>query len=75
MTRAVGFISVPERNNFYAYVRQFVQQDRPYDAFVRDLLTATGDTDISPGIALLGRQVTDFYAGPVQDWWDAFTDL
>jgi len=75
VTRSARYISIPERNNFYYFVRQFVQQDRPYDAFVRDLLTATGDTDTSPGIALLGRQVTDFYENPTQDWWDSFTDL
>jgi len=75
VTRGFAWISYPERNNFYNFVRQFVRQDRPYNAFVRDLLTATGDADTSPGIGLLARQVTDFYSGPVQDWWDSFTDV
>lgn len=66
---------VPERNNFYAFVRQFVQQDRPYDAFARDIVTAAGDTDTAPATAPFSRQVTDYYSTAKQDFWDNFTDL
>jgi hypothetical protein len=75
VARGAGNIGIPTRNNFYNFVRQFVEQDRPYDAFARDLLTATGDTDVSPGIGLLSRQITEFYATAPQDFWDNFTDV
>ncbi len=71
-----GFnIGIPERNNFYAFVRQFVEQDRPYDAFARDIMTASGDTDVEMATAPLSRQVTDFSSTAQQDFWDSFTDL
>jgi hypothetical protein len=75
VARGASNIGVPERNNFYTFVRQFVEQDRPYDAFVRDMLTATGDTDSSPGIGLLSRQITEYYTSASQDFWDNFTDV
>jgi hypothetical protein len=68
-------IGIPERNNFYAFVRQFVQQDRPYDAFAREIITATGDSDSSPASAALSRQVTEYFSTAQQDFWDNFTDL
>ncbi len=68
-------IGIPERNNFYAFIRQFVQQDRPYDGLARDLVTAAGDTDTAPATAPLSRQVTDYYSTAQQDFWDNFTDL
>jgi len=70
IVRGVANIGIPERNNFYQFVRQFVAQDRPYDAFVRDVLTATGDSDIEPATALLSRQ---YSGGPQQDFWDDAT--
>lgn len=73
VVRGTAGIGVLERNNFYNFVRQFVEQDRPYDAFVRDLLTASGDTDVSPAIGLLSRQLTEGNA--TQDFWDNFTDV
>src|SRR5262245_31064445 len=62
-----GLIGIPERNNFYNFVRQFVEQDRTYDAFVRDLITATGDSDTSPATALLTRQITDPFTSAQQE--------
>lgn len=72
IVKGLARIGIPERNNFYQFVRQFVAQDRPYDAFVRDVLTATGDTDIAPATALLSRQYT---IAPQQDFWDDVTDM
>ncbi len=69
------YIGMPERNNFYAFVRQFVQTDRPYNAFVSDIITATGDTDTAPATAPFSRQVTDYTSTAQQDFWDNFTDL
>ncbi len=66
---------IPERNNFYFFVRQFVEQDRPYDAFARDIVTATGDTDTAPATAPFSRQVSDYFTTAQQDFWDNFTDL
>lgn len=75
VVRGAADIGIPNRNNFYAFVRQFVAEDRPYDAFVRDLLTATGDTNASPAIGLLNRQMGQFFENATQDFWDNFTDL
>ena len=66
---------IPERNNFYTFVRQFVEQDGAYDAFARDIVTAAGDTDTAPATAPFSRQVDDYYASAQQDFWDNFTDL
>ena len=73
-TMAGNLISPQERNNFYDFVRNFVATDGAYDAFVRALLSATGDADQQPAIAFLGRQVSYAFQGPIQDQWDAFTD-
>lgn len=75
IVRGAGTISIPGRNNFYAFVRQFVAEDRPYDEFVRDMLTAAGDTDVSPAISLLNRQMGQFFENATQDFWDNFTDV
>ena len=34
---------------FKDWVRDWIENDRPYDAFVRTLLTSTGDTMLNPG--------------------------
>jgi hypothetical protein len=52
-----------------------VEQDRPYDAFARDVVTAAGDTDTAPATAPFSRQVTEYYGSAKQDFWDNFTDL
>jgi hypothetical protein len=49
-----------------------VSTDAPYDAFVRSLLTASGDSDQEPAIGFLGRLYE--IETPIQDQWDAFTD-
>src|SRR5689334_21333397 len=68
-------IGIPERNHFYSFVRPYVEQDRPYDAFARDIITASGDTDTAPATAPFSRQVTEYYTSAQQDFWDNFTDL
>jgi hypothetical protein len=74
VVRGASDIGIPTRNNFYAFVRQFVAEDRPYDAFVRDMLIAAGDADVSPAIGFLNRQMGDFFENATQDFWDNFTD-
>ncbi|MBI2690029.1 MAG: DUF1549 domain-containing protein [Acidobacteria bacterium] len=65
-------ISVPARNTFYEFVRSFVQTDRPYDQFVRDLLSAGGEVDTQPGTQFFARWMD--VNGPIQDSWDDITD-
>lgn len=65
-------ISVPARNTFYTFVREFVQNDRPYNQFVRELLSASGEVDSSPGAQFFARWMD--VNGPVQDSWDDITD-
>jgi hypothetical protein len=71
-TKADSRISPQEGYNFWNFVRNFVVADSPYDAFVRSMLTASGDADQQPAIAFLGRFFT--LESPIQDQWDAFTD-
>lgn len=68
-----GFLSHLERNHFYDFVRKFVATDAPYDGFVRALLTASGDSDIEPAMAFLGRRFVQ--EAPSQDSWDEFTNV
>jgi hypothetical protein len=68
-----GFISYDERNHFYDFGRQFVGTDSPYDAFVRSVLTASGDSAVEPAIELLDRYHVN--NAPLQDTWDAYTNL
>jgi hypothetical protein len=74
-TRTDAWISISARNNFYSYIREFVQQDRPYNRVVSEMLTASGDSDIEPALGLLTRQITDYYGSTNQDFWDDFTNL
>ena len=59
-------IGLPSAINFYNYIRDFVQSDRPFDGVVREMVTARGDSDVEPPIAFLARE----QAAPVQDDWD-----
>ena len=65
-------ISVPARNTFYEFVRSFVQTDRPYDQFVREMLAANGEVDTQPGTQFFARWMD--VNGPIQDSWDDITD-
>ena len=65
-------ISVPARNTFYEFVRSFVQTDRPYDQFVREMLAANGEVDSQPGAQFFARWMD--VNGPIQDSWDDITD-
>ena len=44
---------------FKDWVREWIEADRPYDDFVRELLTSTGDTMLNPG-ANFWHPATDF---------------
>jgi len=59
-------IGLPSAINFYDYIRDFVQTDRPFDGVVREMVTARGDSDAEPPIAFLAREQTN----PIQDNWD-----
>lgn len=65
-------ISIPARNTFYEFVRGFVQNDRPYNQFVQELLAASGEVDTSPGTQFFARWMD--VNGPIQDSWDDITD-
>jgi hypothetical protein len=47
-------------------------RNRPYDEFVRELLSATGEVDTVPGTQFFARWMD--IAGPIQDSWDDITD-
>ena len=72
VTRTHESISVPARTVFYDFVRSFVQADRPYDQFVRELLAANGEVDTQPGTQFFARWMD--VNNPIQDSWDDTTD-
>lgn len=72
VTRSHESISVPARNTFYNWVRRSMEQDRPYDQFVRELLSSAGELDSVPGTQFFGRWMD--VNGPIQDSWDDITD-
>lgn len=72
VTRTHESISVPARTVFSEFVRDFVANDTPYDRFVRELLSASGEVDSSPGTQFFARWMD--INGPVQDSWDDVTD-
>jgi uncharacterized protein DUF1549 len=67
-------IGLPSGINFYNYIRDFVAKDRPFDSVAREIISASGDSDNSPPLAALIRQVEDT-ANPRQDAWDDITNM
>lgn len=65
-------IGIPGRNLFHQYLRRLVADDRPFNAFATELITATGDTHRQgPGNFIMrGVQQGD----PIQDTWDTLTN-
>ena len=68
-------VGLDRRNAFARYLRDFVQRDRPYPQFVRELLTAAGDADATPAAAFLIQVYSNANFGPTQDFYDNLTDL
>ena len=72
VTRAFESISTPARDVFYNYVHDLFAKDLPYDAWARQLLSASGDVDSTPGTQFFARWMD--LAGPIQDSWDNITE-
>jgi hypothetical protein len=66
------FIGIPGRNQFYRYLRDFVEKDRPYREVAAELISAAGDSHASgpPNFLMRGIQFSE----PVQDTWDELTN-
>jgi hypothetical protein len=67
-------VGLERRNAFARYLRDFIQRDRPYDQVVREMLTASGDTDAVPASGFLLQIFTSTNFGPIQDFYDNVTD-
>jgi hypothetical protein len=67
-----NFVSITSRNLFYRYVRDMVERDRPYNEFVSQMISATGDslTNAAANYLVRGFQTGD----PIQDTYDALTN-
>jgi len=67
-----NLIGIDGRNLFHNYLRDFIQRDRPYDQFARELIAASGDTHrfAPPNFIMRGIQQGD----PIQDTWDTLTN-
>ncbi len=72
VTRAHESISNPARDVWHEFLRDLMLRDRPYDEFVRELLSAAGEVDTVPGTQFFARWMD--VAGPIQDSWDDITD-
>jgi len=73
VSRGNSNVGLAGRNVFYSFVRDFVERDRPYSEFIREMLTATGDVDTVPGTQFFARYIAE--DGPLQDTWDNTTDV
>ena len=62
------------RNLFHDFLRDFVANDKPYNQFVQQLLTSSGDADTVPGVNYFVRWVSQEEYLPAQDFWDDMTD-
>src|SRR5262249_34740649 len=69
-----GHESVPTRARgvFYNCLHRLTATDRPYDEFVRELISAAGEVDTMAGTQFFARWMD--VAGPIQDSWDDITD-
>ncbi len=65
------YLTYKERNDWWAYLRDFVTQDRSYRDLVTEMLTASGLSDGNPASAWLVRQYDSSL--PIQDVWDNMT--
>lgn len=72
VTRGNSNVGMEGRNVFYAFVRDFVNRDRPYSDFIREMLSASGEVDKVPGAQFFARNIAE--DGPIQDTWDNTTD-
>ena len=72
VTRSHESISTPARGVFYNFLRQLIATDRPYDEFVRELLSANGEVDTVSGTQFFARWMD--VSGPIQDSWDDITE-
>lgn len=67
-----SYIGLTGRTLFHRFLREFVQNDRPYHQVVTELITASGDADLVGPANFLTRGFQD--GDPVQDTWDTLTD-
>ena len=72
VTRAHESISNPARDVFHQFLVDLFAKDRPYNDFVRELLSAAGEVDSIPGTQFFARWMD--VSGPIQDSWDDTTD-
>ena len=72
VTRSHESIGTFGRNVFYEWLRKSIADDRPYDSFARELISAAGEVDTVPGTQFFARWMD--VNGPVQDSWDDITD-
>jgi len=72
VTRGHESVSTPARDVFYHFLRQLIATDRPYDEFVRELVSAAGEVDTAKGTQFFARWMD--VNGPIQDSWDDITE-
>ena len=61
-------IGVVSRNAYYTYIHDSIQQAKPYDQMVRELISGTGDVNIKGEANYYNRDRQN--NGPVQDTYD-----
>jgi len=73
VTRGNSNVGLAGRNVFYQFVRDAFQKDRPYNEFIAQMLSASGEVDTVPGAQFFARNIAE--DGPIQDTWDNTTDV
>lgn len=76
VTRAYpSTVSLAGRNLFHNYLRDAIARDRPYNEFVNELLSSSGDAETTAGVNYFVRYFGGVEYNPPQDFWDDTTDV
>jgi hypothetical protein len=74
-TTKQGGLSEPAAYAFHRWLRERIARNVPYDRFVRDILTATGDWQEAPPVNWLWQMANDPLHGPTADTAQVFLGL
>jgi hypothetical protein len=67
-----NFISIPGRDQFHGYLREFIQNDRSFRDVAREMIATAGDATTVGPVNFAVRSVQQ--GDPIQDTYDTLTD-
>ena len=59
VTRGTSNVGLAGRNVFYQFVRDAFAKDRPYNEFIAEMLSASGEVDTVPGTQFFARNIAE----------------